>query len=125
MGTVVFTSPRTLRVLGLQKLLFPFIFHGNVSLLNIHCLYLPRCNEFVLTCEVHRHTLNNPDQNCCDILFDTEPIFTGKGTCYRTNKTIYEYYPYSFSSIKIWTNLLQDQTPGTIRIIVKSNSNSN
>ena len=32
MGTVVFTSPRTLRVLGLQKLLFPFIFHGNVSL---------------------------------------------------------------------------------------------
>ena len=94
-------------------------------LLNIHCLYLPRCNEFVLTCEVHRHTLNNPDQNCCDILFDTEPIFTGKGTCYRTNKTIYEYYPYSFSSIKIWTNLLQDQTPGTIRIIVKSNSNSN
>ena len=125
MGTVVFTSPRTLRVLGQQKLLFPFIFHGNVSLLNIHCLYLPRCNEFVLTCEVHRHTLNNPDQNCCDILFDTEPIFTGKGTCYRTNKTIYEYYPYSFSSIKIWTNLLQDQTPGTIRIIVKSNSNSN
>ena len=92
---------------------------------NIHCLYLSRCNEFVLICEVHRHTLNNPDQHCCDILFDTEPIFTGKGTCYRTNKTIYEYYPYSFSSIKIWTNLLQDQTPGTIRIIANSNSNSN
>ena len=88
-----------------------------------YCLYLPRCNEFVLTCEVHRHTLNNPDQHCCDILFDTEPIFTGKGTCYRTNKTIYEYYPYSFSSIKIWTNLLQDQTPGSIRIIAKSNYN--
>ena len=32
MGTVVFTSPRTLRVLGLQKLLFPFIFRGNVPL---------------------------------------------------------------------------------------------
>ena len=33
MGTVDFTSPRTLRVLGLQKLLFPFIFRGNVSIL--------------------------------------------------------------------------------------------
>ena len=33
MGTVVFTSPRTLRVLGLQKLPFPFIFRGNVPLL--------------------------------------------------------------------------------------------
>ena len=32
MGTVVFTSPRTFRVLGLQKLLIPFIFRGNVSL---------------------------------------------------------------------------------------------
>ena len=32
MGTVVFTSPRTLRVLGLQKLLFPFIFRRNVPL---------------------------------------------------------------------------------------------
>ena len=29
MGTVVFTSPRTLRVLGLQKLLFPCIFCDN------------------------------------------------------------------------------------------------
>ena len=37
MGTVVFTSPRTLRVLGLQKLLFPFIFHGNVSLMSGSC----------------------------------------------------------------------------------------
>ena len=35
MGTVVFTSPRTLRVLGLQKLLFPFIFRRNVPLLLI------------------------------------------------------------------------------------------
>ena len=32
MGTVVFTSPLTLWVFGLQKQLFPFIFHGNVSL---------------------------------------------------------------------------------------------
>ena len=70
----------------------------------------------MLTCEVHRHTLNNPDQHCCDILFDSEPIFTNKGTCYRTNKTVYEYYPYSFSAIKIWTSLLQDQTPGKRRI---------
>ena len=81
--------------------------------------YCPRCNEFVLSCEVHRHTLNDPDHHCCDVLFDTEPIFTNKGTCYRTNKTIYEYYPYSFSAIKIWTNLLQDQTPG-IKIIIPS-----
>ena len=34
MGKVVFTSPRTLRGLGLQKLLFPFIFRGNVPLIS-------------------------------------------------------------------------------------------
>ena len=38
MGTVVFTSPRTLWVLGLKKLPFPFIFHGNVLL---QCRYIP------------------------------------------------------------------------------------
>ena len=38
MGTVVFTSPRTLRVLGLQKLLFSFIFGGNASQLMMKCI---------------------------------------------------------------------------------------
>ena len=41
MGTVVFTSPRTLRVLGLQKLLFPFIFRGNVPLPSKNFHYHP------------------------------------------------------------------------------------
>ena len=35
MNTVAFTSLRTLWVLGLQKLLFPFIFRGNVSQLSV------------------------------------------------------------------------------------------
>ena len=36
LGKVVFTSPQTLWVLGLQKLLFPFIFRGNVSLTSLN-----------------------------------------------------------------------------------------
>ena len=50
-------------------------------------------------------------------MFDKNPIFTTKGTCYTTNATIYEHSPFIYSSIKIWIHELKENTPGTVREI--------
>ena len=65
-------------------------------------------------CEVHKEMLIpfQNKQHCCGLLFDAEPIFTNRGTCYRTKRKIYENFPYTFSSIKVWTKLLKKETPG-------------
>ena len=46
-------------------------------------------------------------------MFDKNPIFTTKGTCYTTNATIYEHSPFIYSSVKIWIHELKENTPGT------------
>ena len=72
METVVFTCPRTLWVLGLQKLLFPFIFRGNVPLL-IQILDSFPIDTIILysSAQGYRHVLFLNSFSCLSTFFGT------------------------------------------------------
>ena len=67
-------------------------------------------------CEIHKQFLTNyfdsKRPTCCQILFDSEPFYTIKGTCYKTKIRISEHSPFVYSSIKIWMQELKDKTLG-------------
>ena len=46
------------------------------------------------------------EQNCCEFLFNSKPIFDYPGTCYTTNKPIVEKTASMYSTITIWLNSL-------------------
>ena len=75
-----------------------------------------RCEDMVAYCEIHKQFLTNyfdaKRPTCCQILFDSEPFFTIKGTCYKTKIKISEHSPFVYSSIKIWMQELKDKTLG-------------
>ena len=86
----------------------------NLTILELYKRLAIHCNETVNFCEIHRRFYDptiGDGRHCCEVLFDTNPIFTHKGTCYKTNRTIFEHFPLAFSNIRIWTNLLVNRTP--------------
>ena len=60
------------------------------------------CQDFVTFCDVHNVMYIN--EVCCDEFFDMEPMFSSHGTCYSTNTSITELFPFQFSSVEIWVS---------------------
>ena len=102
------------RIAQLKSQLDQILEGHNLTILELYKKLAIPCQNTINFCEIHR-IFYEPDvgngQHCCQVLFDTNPIFTPQGTCYRTNVTIYEYVRLAFSNIRIWTNLLVNQTP--------------
>jgi hypothetical protein len=80
------------------------------------------CHDFIGFCEIHRRFLQGShrsdgsptpkNQSCCGQLFNPTPFFSSSGTCFTTHGRVWENFPYTFSSIKIWLNVWEDNSPG-------------
>jgi len=76
-----------------------------------------RCKDFINFCEIHRSFFfsspNFPNQKkCCDVLFNSDPVFTYAGTCFTTKRAIFETMPFTYSSVKVWLNSQTAISPG-------------
>ena len=79
------------------------------------CLFFNSCEVLVQFCEIQGKFYGNvnelsgaeEEQNCCDVLFNTTPMFDYAGTCYTTNQPVVEFTASMFSSITIWLNAMR------------------
>lgn len=108
------THPEYIQVLHQYKNDLDRILKQNqMSLLDLYHKIAVRCSDFVRFCEVHRRIYNgqNSSKSCCEEIFNQIPFFTTMGTCYSTNTTIWESYPFTFSNIKVWLDAKTKKTP--------------
>ena len=102
------------RIEELELQLDQLLIAHNLNILELYKRLAIPCIDTINFCEIHRRFYDptiGDGRHCCEVLFDINPIFTHKGTCYKTNRTIFEHFPLAFSNIRIWTNLLVNKTP--------------
>eukprot|EP00095_Tigriopus_kingsejongensis_P003153 snap_masked-scaffold791_size96783-processed-gene-0.4 protein:Tk03153 transcript:snap_masked-scaffold791_size96783-processed-gene-0.4-mRNA-1 annotation:"histone h2a-like" len=89
----------------------------NMNIVELFQEVAVRCNDFIPYCDLHGSVYysngSDPDQiTCCERLFQNRPIFTPAGTCFVSTAEIWEFYPFIFSSMKIWLDLMSNHTLG-------------
>ena len=87
----------------------------NLELVELFHKIAVRCEQFVKFCEIHRRILMGKPYgsiSCCKEIFNQKPFFTTLGTCYTTNVSIWESYPFTFSNIKVWLDVRTNSSPG-------------
>ncbi len=84
-----------------------------------------RCEDFVMFCEEHRKFYVTPNSggqesaadrlrhypSCCATFFHPKPFFSPVGTCFTTAAAVEEATPATYSNIRIWTTLNEEQAP--------------
>ena len=75
-----------------------------------------RCDKFVTLCDIHGIYLFSSatgakELKCCGDFFNPEPFFVNTGTCFTSNREVWEKWPYAFSLIKIWLNTQTSNSP--------------
>jgi hypothetical protein len=69
-------------------------------------------------CDIHgEYLFSTPDlpeeKKCCGSFFDPHPFFVNTGTCFTSNKEVWEKWPFTFSFVKIWLNVQSNISPGS------------
>ncbi len=49
--------------------------------------------------------------SCCSTFFHSSPFFTPVGTCFTTKATVTETSPATYSNIRVWVYLDEDEAP--------------
>jgi hypothetical protein len=85
-----------------------------------------RCEKFVSLCDIHgEYLFSSPDapsdKKCCGAYFNPEPFFVNTGTCFTSNKEVWEKWPFTFSFIKVWLNVRSNNSPGNLAYVLLKN----
>ena len=80
-------------------------------------IFISRCADFLPMCEIHSKyyfSSNAVDtgETCCGTIFSPIPFFSNAGTCFTSHAEIWEFTPFTYSSIKVWLNIQTDNSPG-------------
>ncbi len=87
--------------------------------------FVPRCEKLISLCAFHGEFLFStpdvePGKKCCGVFFNPAPFFTNAGTCFTSYQEIWEYWPYTFSFIKIFMNAQSNISPGESKPVLNN-----
>jgi hypothetical protein len=119
-------SPQlVLMISHLETELDALLVKHNFDIVDLYHKIAIGCDDFIGFCEIHRRFLSRsdrsgtpPNESCCGQLFNPTPFFSSSGTCFTTHGRVWEHFPYTFSSIKIWFNVREGNSPGKTYILV-------
>ncbi len=67
--------------------------------------------KFYVTDNASNYNSSSHYPSCCGTFFHSKPFFTPVGTCFTTKTVVTETSPATYSNIRIWTTMSEEQAP--------------